>query len=198
MVSGDVLDPVLCQNTVAGPSGGSHGSTAAAQPPAPSWLPRAPSVRDSATLAAMSPPLQFIILLAAGWVNRYQQDVIDYLKEENRVLREQLGHRRLSVSAQFDGAPVTEIDGRVVGAGGESPWGAWRAFIALAPSRTCDGRKATGRLSGAGPSSCASPPRCSGRSPAEPYPPAEARRIGRIVSDDPERAALPVSVSRRV
>jgi transposase InsO family protein len=31
----------------------------------------------------------------AGWVNRSQQDVIEYLQEENRVLREQLGGKRL-------------------------------------------------------------------------------------------------------
>ena len=31
----------------------------------------------------------------AGWVNRFQQDAIEYLKEENRVLREQLRGRRL-------------------------------------------------------------------------------------------------------
>ena len=31
----------------------------------------------------------------AGWVNRSQQDAIEYLKEENRVLREQLGDRRI-------------------------------------------------------------------------------------------------------
>jgi len=31
----------------------------------------------------------------AGWVNRYQQDAIDYLKEENRILREHVGGRRL-------------------------------------------------------------------------------------------------------
>ena len=31
----------------------------------------------------------------AGWVNRSQQDVIEYLQEENRVLREHLGGRRL-------------------------------------------------------------------------------------------------------
>ena len=31
----------------------------------------------------------------AGWVNRSQQDAIEYLKEENRVLREQLGAHRL-------------------------------------------------------------------------------------------------------
>ena len=35
--------------------------------------------------------LQFLMLIFAGWVNRSQQDVIEYLREENRVLREQLG-----------------------------------------------------------------------------------------------------------
>jgi len=34
----------------------------------------------------------------AGWLNRKQQDVIEYLKEENRVLREQLGGRRIRFS----------------------------------------------------------------------------------------------------
>ena len=46
----------------------------------------------------MPPTLQFIILLVAGWVNRHQQDVIEYLKEENRVLRQQLGERRLRLT----------------------------------------------------------------------------------------------------
>ena len=40
-------------------------------------------------------PLQFLMLTVAGWVNRHQQEVIDYLQEENRVLREQLGGKRL-------------------------------------------------------------------------------------------------------
>jgi transposase InsO family protein len=31
----------------------------------------------------------------AGWMNRHQQEVIEYLQEENRALREQLGGRRL-------------------------------------------------------------------------------------------------------
>ena len=39
-------------------------------------------------------PLQFLLLVFAGWVNRKQLEVIDYLKEENRVLREQLDGRR--------------------------------------------------------------------------------------------------------
>ena len=29
--------------------------------------------------------VQFLLLVLAGWVNRQQQDVIDYLQEENRV-----------------------------------------------------------------------------------------------------------------
>ena len=42
-----------------------------------------------------APQLQFLMLLFAGWVNRHQQDVIEYLQEENRALREQLGGKRL-------------------------------------------------------------------------------------------------------
>ena len=30
--------------------------------------------------------VQFLLLVLAGWVNRQQQDVIDYLQEENRSL----------------------------------------------------------------------------------------------------------------
>jgi transposase InsO family protein len=40
-------------------------------------------------------PLQFLLLVFAGWVNRRQCEVVEYLQEENRVLREQLGDRRL-------------------------------------------------------------------------------------------------------
>src|SRR2546427_10115059 len=40
-------------------------------------------------------PLQSILVALAGWMNQQQRDVIDYLQEENRVLREQRGPRRL-------------------------------------------------------------------------------------------------------
>jgi putative transposase len=39
--------------------------------------------------------LQLLMSFFAGWVNRCQQDVIEYLEEENRILREQLGGKRL-------------------------------------------------------------------------------------------------------
>jgi hypothetical protein len=32
-------------------------------------------------------------MLFAGWVNRHQSDVIDYLQEENRLLKERLGEQ---------------------------------------------------------------------------------------------------------
>ena len=43
----------------------------------------------------LSPPLRFLLLTLAGGLNREQQAIIDYLKEENTVLREQMGGRRL-------------------------------------------------------------------------------------------------------
>ena len=40
-------------------------------------------------------PFQFLLVAIAGWMNRRQQRTIEYLRQENRVLREQLGDRRL-------------------------------------------------------------------------------------------------------
>ena len=39
--------------------------------------------------------VQMLLLMFAGWVNRHQLDVIEYLQEENRVLKERMGGRRL-------------------------------------------------------------------------------------------------------
>ena len=41
---------------------------------------------------------QFLVVAVAGWINQQPRDVIDYLQEENRVLREQLGPGRLRVT----------------------------------------------------------------------------------------------------
>jgi hypothetical protein len=37
---------------------------------------------DPINRSAYAPPLAFVVLLLAGWVNRQQQAVIDYLLEE--------------------------------------------------------------------------------------------------------------------
>ena len=43
----------------------------------------------------MLDPFQFLVIAIAGWMNQRQQQAIEYLREENRVLREQLGDRRV-------------------------------------------------------------------------------------------------------
>ena len=43
-------------------------------------------------------PFRFLLIAVAGWMNQHQLHVIDYLRQENRVLREQLGGRRLRLS----------------------------------------------------------------------------------------------------
>ncbi len=40
-------------------------------------------------------PFRFVLIAVAGWMNQHQFQIIDYLREENRVLREQLGERRM-------------------------------------------------------------------------------------------------------
>ena len=41
-------------------------------------------------------PFHILVIALAGWLSRHQQTVIDYLIEENRVLKEQLEGQRLS------------------------------------------------------------------------------------------------------
>jgi hypothetical protein len=46
----------------------------------------------------MPDALHFLIFTVAGWLNRHQEDLIEYLREENRVLREQLVGRPLRLT----------------------------------------------------------------------------------------------------
>ncbi len=48
-----------------------------------------------AEMHASLDPFRFPARSIAGWVNQHQQDAIEYLREENRVLREQLDGKRL-------------------------------------------------------------------------------------------------------
>jgi putative transposase len=43
-------------------------------------------------------PIRFVLIAVAGWMNQRQLQMIEYLREENRVLREQLGNRRLRLT----------------------------------------------------------------------------------------------------
>src|SRR5580700_8706823 len=43
-------------------------------------------------------PFRFVLVAVAGWMNQRQPQIIDYLLEENRVLREQLGGQRVRLN----------------------------------------------------------------------------------------------------
>ena len=49
-------------------------------------------------MTAATFPLRMLLLTVAGWVNRHQQDVIAYVVEENRVLKEQMRGRKLRLN----------------------------------------------------------------------------------------------------
>jgi putative transposase len=43
-------------------------------------------------------PWQLLLLIMAGWINRHQQEVVDYLRTENQILKEKLGKKRIRFS----------------------------------------------------------------------------------------------------
>ena len=40
-------------------------------------------------------PWQLLLVTLAGWINRQQQDVIAYIQEENRILKNKLKGKRI-------------------------------------------------------------------------------------------------------
>lgn len=50
-------------------------------------------------MARVIRPWQVLVIATAGWISREQDAVIEYLREENRVLKQQLGGRRLRLTA---------------------------------------------------------------------------------------------------
>jgi len=43
-------------------------------------------------------PWQLFLVALAGWINRQQQNMIEYLITENQVLKEKLGKKRILLS----------------------------------------------------------------------------------------------------
>ena len=56
---------------------------------------------------------QLLHLILAGWVNRQQQQVIEYLRTENQILREKLGKRRILLND--DHRRRLAVKGKVLG-----------------------------------------------------------------------------------
>jgi hypothetical protein len=78
-------------------------------------------------------PFRFLLIAVSGWMNQRQLQVIDYLREENRVLREQFGgrrvrfnddqRRRLAVKAETYGKFwPSRVPLRKLRSGGLIPW----------------------------------------------------------------------------
>ena len=61
-------------------------------------LNRVAPLRQASAMDSLPRPLAFLLLLVSGWVNRQQQAVIDYLLEENRILRAAHAPRRLRLT----------------------------------------------------------------------------------------------------
>jgi putative transposase len=69
-------------------------------------------------------PWQLLLAILAGWSNRQQQEVIEYLRTENQILKEKLGkrrilltddqRRRLAVKGKVLGRKVLETIGTLV------------------------------------------------------------------------------------
>jgi hypothetical protein len=61
-----------------------------------------------------SDPFRLLLVSVAGWLGQQQRDAIDYLREENRALREQLGRKRLRLNDDQRRrlAAKTEMPGR--------------------------------------------------------------------------------------
>ena len=85
----------------------------------------------------MLDPFQFLLVAIAGWMNQRQLQVIEYLQEENRVLREQFGEHRLRFNGhdkRRPGRPRTreELEALVVRMAAENrTWGYRRIQGAL-------------------------------------------------------------------
>lgn len=58
-------------------------------------------------------PWQILLLVLAGWINKHQQNAIEYLITENRVLREKLGRKRILLTD--DQRRRLAIKGKVLG-----------------------------------------------------------------------------------
>ncbi len=78
-------------------------------------MPQRPIAPQAPAMSSTSAPtaLHFLLFFVAGCVNRHQQRVIEYLLEENRVLREQLNGRRLRLTN--DQRRRLAVKGRVLG-----------------------------------------------------------------------------------
>jgi hypothetical protein len=74
-------------------------------------------------------PFRFVLIALSGWMNGRQLFLIDYLREENRVLREQLGDKRL----RFTDDQRRRLDAKARNSDEKS----WSSWAQSSPQRRC-------------------------------------------------------------
>jgi len=68
---------------------------------------------DSLPMSFILQPWQFLLIVLAGWINRDQQATVEYLRAENRVLKELLGKKRVLLND--DQRRRLAVPGKVLG-----------------------------------------------------------------------------------
>jgi len=58
-------------------------------------------------------PWQLLLLILAGWINRQQQETIEYLRTENKILKE--SHARRRIRLNDDQRRRLAIKGKILG-----------------------------------------------------------------------------------
>ena len=86
-------------------------------------------------------PWQLLLLILAGWINRDQQDAIEYLLTENQVLREKLGKGRILLND--DQRRRLAVKGKVLGRKASANWPR-----SSGPTRFCAGIESLSLASG--------------------------------------------------
>ena len=51
-------------------------------------------------MSSVTQPFHLLVITLAGWLNRHQQAVIDYLIDESRVLKDQLEGQRMRLAVK--------------------------------------------------------------------------------------------------
>jgi transposase InsO family protein len=69
--------------------------------------------RARSTMSFVLQPWQLLVMSVAGWINRQQQEVIEYLRTENQILREAHGKKRILLND--DQRRRLAVKGRILG-----------------------------------------------------------------------------------
>ena len=95
-------------------------------------------------------PWQLLLVILAGWMSRRQQEVIEYLRTENQVLKEKLGKKRIR-QVIVDLILRFAQENPHLGLRSEIPRGRWPTWVTtspIPPSAACSSSTALNRAAG--------------------------------------------------